>query len=364
MTDTSISKITSYAKSSPYSVQEYGLVRKTKHVDESYFSKTAFIGDSLTDGFRMHSGLYDSTFICGTSMTVNGLSTREWKNGITMLDRIKQGGFEKVYIMLGINENIIMSYKETFIENYKRLVDTVRESNPDAVIYVQSILPVTAGFDAKGRITNKVINAYNESLLEMSKEKQVYYLDINSSLVDENGFLPAEAAVDGVHFKKDYYLKWLDYLKLHAVRTQSAEAAKEATSVVLENKDYDVGAISDGILKSVKFKDELSSIDARVLMGIYDVDGEMIQNAAGYAGGGATAEEITVFEVKNLADVAKVEQKIYAYIAGRKKSFETYIPEEIPKLNRPYIYINKKLVVVCIADEYGNLDEIIKSLTK
>ena len=364
MTDTSISKITTYTKNSPYCVQKFGPVYKSKPVDESYFTNTAFVGDSLTDGFRMHSGLYNATFICGTSMTVNGLATREWKDGITMLDRIKQGGFEKVYIMLGINENIIMSYKDTFIANYSNLVDTVKKANPGALIYVQSILPVTAKFDAKGRITNNVINAYNEALLEMCNEKQVFYLDINSSLKDENGFLPEEAAVDGVHFKKNYYLKWLEYLKIHAVRTESSEDAKNAEKVVLEDGDYDVSAIAEDILANVKFKDELSVIDGRVLMGIYGLDETMIQNVSGYAGGGATAEEISVFEVKKLTDVVKLEQQIASHIASRKRSFESYIPEEIPKLNRPYIFINKKLVVVCIADEYGNLDERIKTFMK
>lgn len=360
MTDTSISKITTYVKNSPYSVQKFGPVYKTKPVDDSYFAKTAFIGDSLTDGFRMHSGIYNATFICGTSMTVSGLATREWKEGITMLDRIKQGGFEKVYIMLGINENIIMSYKDAFVESYKGLVDTVKKANPEALIYVQSILPVTAKLDARGRITNEVINAYNDALLDMCNEKQIFYLDINSSLKDEQGFLPEDAAVDGVHFKKDYYLKWLDYLKIHAVKTENTENAEEAQKIVFENGEYDVSAISDEILSSVKFKDELSTINARVLLGIYDIDESIIQNVAGYAGGGATAEEIAVFEVKNLSDVTKLEKKITSHIERRKKSFESYIPEEIPKLNRPYIYINKKLVVVCIADEYKNLEERIK----
>ncbi|MBO5733481.1 MAG: DUF4358 domain-containing protein [Clostridia bacterium] len=360
MTDESISKITSYAKSSPYCMQEFGPVYKTKPVDESYFTDTAFIGDSLTDGFRMHAGLPDATFLCGTSMTISGLSTREWRDGMTMMDRIKQGGFKKVYIMLGINENIVFEYKDTFIENYKQLIDTVRQYNPDAIIYVQSILPVTASMDAKGRITNQVINAFNEGLSNIVVEKQAYYLDINSSLVNENGQLPEEAAVDGVHFKKEYYLKWLDYLKVHTVSEKNAENAKKSPQRVFSNGDYDVSAIADTILDNVAFRDELSAINTRVLLGIYGIDEEKIQNAAGYAGGGATAEEIAVFEVKDINDVMEVEDMVYAHIESRKKSFESYIPEEMPKLKRPYIYIHKKLVIVCIADKYGDVESKIK----
>lgn len=365
MTDESISKITNYAKSSPYCVQEFGSVYKTKPVDDSYFADAAFVGDSLTDGFHISAGVPGATYICDTSMTINGLSSREWKNkGITLMDRIKQGGFKKVYIMLGINESIKEEYKESFVAKYADLIDTVRKYNPGAIIYVQSILPVTASMDEEGRITNAVINSFNGGLYQMAIEKQVYYLDINSSLIDENGQLPETAARDGVHLTYEYYHKWLDYLKLHAVSAESAENAINASKIVFENGNYDVSAISSAILDNVKFSDDLGEMNTRVLIGMYGIDEAIIQNASGYAGGGATAEEIAVFEVKKLVDVATVEDLVYAHIESRKRSFETYIPEEMPKLNRPFVFVSKKLVVVCIADNYGDIESKIKALMK
>ena len=364
MTDESISKITSYAKSSPYCTQEYGEVFKSKAVDESYFTHTAFIGDSLTDGFRMYSGLTDATFLCGTSMTVDGLSSRQWQDGLTMMDRIKQGGFKKVYIMLGANENLVFEYKDTFVAKYGTLIDTVRETNPDAVIYIQSILPVSASRDAAGRVTNPVINAFNEGLYNLAYEKHVFYLDINTTLKDENGQLPEDAARDGVHFHKEYYMKWLDFLKTHAVRTEEDEQGNKKPLVIFENGDFDVSAIANMILGEVKFQDELGEINAKVLAGIYGIDETMIQNAAGFAGGGATAEEIAVFEVKKLSDVRTIENKAKEHIESRKKSFESYIPEEMPKLRRPFIWSNGRLVVVCVADSYGKLENTIKEFIK
>ena len=53
--------------------------------------------------------------------------------------------------------------------------------------------------------------------------------------------------------------------------------------------------ISKTILESVTFRDELSKINSKVLVGNYGIDETVIQNASGYAGGGATAEEIAVF---------------------------------------------------------------------
>ena len=34
---------------------------------------------------------------------------------------------------------------------------------------------------------------------------------------DESGALPEEATVDGIHLKKDYCLKWTDYIRTHTV---------------------------------------------------------------------------------------------------------------------------------------------------
>ena len=364
MTDESIGKITSYAKNSPYCTQNFGLVDKSKPVDDSYFNNTVFIGDSLTDGFRMHAGLPDTTFLCGTSMTISGLATREWQNGVSMLDRIRQGGFKKVYIMLGINENIVEDYKESFIKSYSGLIDTVKASNPDAVIYIQSILPVAASRDSEGRITNEVINSFNEGLYDLALDKQVFYLDINKALVDENGQLPETAATDGVHFKKEYYLKWLDYLKTHAVKVDGEENPNDTKNATFKDGDYEVLKISKTILENVSFSDELAEINPRVLVGTYGIDENLIQNASGYAGGGATAEEIAVFEVKQARDIKTVEKLIYEHIESKKRSFESYIPEEMPKLKRPFVYVNKNLLVVCIADSYGDLETKIKSFIK
>ena len=43
------------------------------------------------------------------------------------------------------------------------------------------------------------------------------YLDISSVIKDENGYLPDDAATDGIHLNKNYCDKWLQYLKTHYI---------------------------------------------------------------------------------------------------------------------------------------------------
>ena len=364
MTDTSLQKVSSYAKNSPALIQGYGKVVSSKPVNESYFKETAFIGDSLTNAFKMYVNLPDSVFLSGGSMTIAGLEHRAAPGGGTIMERIKEGGFKKVYIMLGINEYLVESSRERIIKEYSQLVDTVKEHNPDAIIYIQSILPVSAGIQEGGPIYNDVIRKYNEDLFNMAIEKQAYYLDVASVMTDEKGNLIEEAHTDGTHLVKEYYLMWLEYLKRHTVNAEDAENAANASVEKEVKSEYDVKGIAAEILNNVTFKDNLSDVNRRVVYTNYGLDESKMANVAGYAGSGATAEEIAVFEVKSASYASEVEKKAEAYIEARKDSFRSYIPEEMPKLNKPFIYRDGKIVVVCVADDYGNIESKIKEKMK
>ena len=49
----------------------------------------------------------------------------------------------------------------------------------------------------------------------MSREEEVYYLNVAEALKDENGNLPTELSGDGMHFGPSTYEKWLEYLRCH-----------------------------------------------------------------------------------------------------------------------------------------------------
>ena len=104
---------------------------------------------------------------------------------------------------------------------YGEFIDSVQQQHPDALVYVQSILPVTAEKSEDERYSNDRIDQYNISLMNLCKEKGVYYLNVAEAFKDEQGNLPSEASPkDGMHFGSTYYMKWFDYLKCHAAEIQ------------------------------------------------------------------------------------------------------------------------------------------------
>lgn len=172
------------------------------------FAASLFIGNSLGEGFRLYSGLSRGSFETAVGMTVYTAGSRV---GCA-------AGKDRVYLMLGINE--IGQGTQAVVEKYSQLIDSLRAAAPEADIYVQSLLPVyEPGLTAaqrQYRITNACINELNAGLLQMCAQKQVYYLDVHSALVNETGGLDKEKTWDGVHLTPEAYGIWLDYLRGHA----------------------------------------------------------------------------------------------------------------------------------------------------
>ena len=167
----------------------------------------------------MYSGLDSSQFFSSVGMDVDKVFTDQVVslNGqlLTVAQALEQASYSKVYIMLGMNE-LGWVYESVFADNYARIIDTIRESHPDATIYVQSILPVSQWKDGSNDIyTNANVVRLQKALVAMCEEKGVNYVNVAEGIQDEQGYLPSEATQDGVHLTPEYCQRWMDYLKTH-----------------------------------------------------------------------------------------------------------------------------------------------------
>lgn len=190
-------------------------------VEDTYFDDAVFIGDSRTEGFFLYVGPGDSRAFVHKGLTVDTVMTDPVINlngdKCSVIQALQETGFCKVYIMLGINETGWV-YSSVFIEKYAALIKEIRKINPDAIIYLQSILPVSENVSAQhSYITNEKISEYNVLIQQLAGEQQVYYLNVAEAVVSENGALPEEAAFDGIHLNREYCEKWLEYLNTHTV---------------------------------------------------------------------------------------------------------------------------------------------------
>lgn len=185
--------------------------------DKSEFADAVFIGNSLTVGLMMNTDIPKATFLASTGLNVTSAVTDKvatlsnGKKG-TILDALKEKQFNRIYIMFGINE-MGWPYPKVFEEKYESLINEIKKLQPDAKIYVQSILPVNYKATNTNKIfTNDNVNKFNKYVENVAKKTNSKYLDVGSVFKDSTGALPVDASTDGIHLVHSYCQKWLDYL--------------------------------------------------------------------------------------------------------------------------------------------------------
>ena len=198
--------------------------KKFTTVDDSYFEDALFIGDSRMVGLSEYCEALDTraTFYAKKSLTIYDIRDKEWiqtEDGrkITTWEALEGQQFTKIYIMVGINE-IGIGEPETFRDAYKEVVDAIMASQPNAIIYINSIMHVNKEKNDNDKLYNNTnIEARNEAIKQLADEKKIFYININEAVDDEEGNLNSEWTSDGVHLKGAYYEPWHLYLLSHAI---------------------------------------------------------------------------------------------------------------------------------------------------
>lgn len=200
-------------------------------VDQSYLDDALFIGDSRTDTLRLYAGWDNATYYVKTGTNVweiLSLKVKVGKKTMTIEQALKKKKFGKIYIMLGINEIGTGSAKD-FYKQYKSVVKRIRELQPDAILFVQSIMHVTAKVsDSDKTVTNERIDARNKLLAKLADNDMIYYIDENEALDDENHCLTAKYTYDGVHLEAKYVQPWKDFILAHGVVKDTASETETA----------------------------------------------------------------------------------------------------------------------------------------
>ena len=136
---------------------------------------------------------------------------------VTLTDYVASvKGAQAFYIMLSAESISWMDYP-TFVKKYTALLDEIIAAQPDADIYIQSILPINQAEASKRSysVTNEKIDQINSYLASIAEEKEVWYLDLASVFKDKNGELPEEMTTNGIRLTDEAYALWYEYILTH-----------------------------------------------------------------------------------------------------------------------------------------------------
>lgn len=196
-------------------------VRNFTQVDDSYFEDAVFIGDSRTVGLHDYGGLDHTDFFATVGLNVYDMWTEKFceVNGqkVTLEEALSAKQYKKLYFQIGINE-MGRGTLDGFMEAYAQSVEKFKSLQPDAIIYVQGIMKVTAAKSDKDPIFNNAgIESRNERIAQLADQSRIFYIDVNEAVCDESGNLRADLTFDNLHLYGSKYDIWVNFLKTKGI---------------------------------------------------------------------------------------------------------------------------------------------------
>lgn len=135
---------------------------------------------------------------------------------MTVAEAAAQKKPKYMVITLGVN-GVAYANETQFKAYYGKLIAAIKAASPDTKIMLQSIFPVSEGYDQKGgKLCNANIDIANGWIVQIASEHGCKYLDTASVLKNGNGAMIAlYDSGDGIHMTADAYKQVLQYIRTH-----------------------------------------------------------------------------------------------------------------------------------------------------
>ena len=206
----------------------YGTYYSLQEVDDSYFADALMIGDSRTVGLYEYGDMANVTsFMARESASIYDLFKDDEKLDYTpkgkettrrtLKDLLSKAKFKKIYISVGVNELGVPDTKD-YYEEFRKVVTKINKLQPDALIYIQGIMHVSKNMSSTDRVyNNRAIVQRNKAIATLANGRNIFYIDMNADLCDENGDLKEEFTGDGIHLKAASCERWHRFLRKNAI---------------------------------------------------------------------------------------------------------------------------------------------------
>ena len=173
-----------------------------------------FIGDSITDLYPLDSYYADLDRAC-YNRGIGGDTTQG------VIDRLKVSIFDvnpsTIVLMIGTNDIDGGIPNDKIIENYKIILSEINRNQPMVELYFMSVIPQNKDLESYTQLdvdkNNKTILTINEEIRKLCDEFGCTYVDLHSSLLDDNGYLRKEFSDDGIHLNANGFEVWTNLLK-------------------------------------------------------------------------------------------------------------------------------------------------------
>lgn len=167
-----------------------------------------FFGDSITEGYKVEE-FFPDTYVINSGISGNQSNQ--------LLERIEGDVYaynpSKVFILIGVNDMNHSVSQEEILNNIQKIINGIKINRKYTKIYIESIYPINRnmfddikyGFNKE--VTNDKIKEINLKIKNICEENDITYIDVYSSLTDDDGNLKSAYSKEGLHLTDLGYFK-------------------------------------------------------------------------------------------------------------------------------------------------------------
>ena len=173
-----------------------------------------FFGDSITEGYNV------KEFFDEYRVVNSGISGNTTKDLINRIDSdLYDYNPSAVIIQIGTNDLRVSIKDEEIISNIKKIIKGIRKNRKNASILVESIYQLNRDMDTEywdgvnEDYNNKHIIKLNKDIKKLCKIEHIKYIDVYTSLLDDNKNLKEVYSKEGLHLTDLGYYKVTKIIK-------------------------------------------------------------------------------------------------------------------------------------------------------
>lgn len=328
----------------------------TSDYDEEFFKNDLFIGDSIFTGLYLYSYIERENVAAVGGYTpyraLNSAFDEDFYIG-SAADYAKEKQPDHIIIMLGSNGLTPQTDLEDYGNDYRDLLNALKDYCPNSEICVVSVPPITANstMASYSGINNALIDELNEVISALCNDLEIAYCDLNSVLKDDNGYFNEDYVYDdGMHFVGRTYPVLLSRVQ------KTIEAAY--TDDISDNTS-EISRKTSALLDALELSSmvEVTADELSIFFGIDEAD--VSEFSAYICGSGAVPDEFGIFAANDSETAERIADALNKRAEKQSNMFKDYLPNEMYKFDNYLVEVNGNIVTYAVCADNSIARDIL-----
>lgn len=204
--------------------------------NREFMEDTIFVGDSVCRALYVYNDLLTTKQVAatggGAARNIYDYTFKMENNEFTLRQAAEYYKPKVFFLWMGIND-INMTEKDVYAGNLKSIAEDMLSISPESKVVILSMSPTADYHEWNANERIREYNAAAKEMCEAIEGEEIYYLDIQDILSDEDGYLLPECdSGDGMHLSQMAYTRLLSYITV--AMDEAAPADTQQTEVSAE----------------------------------------------------------------------------------------------------------------------------------